>query len=234
MSTAAPLTLFALHIDWQRVSRFSTAEVLDGLPPERVARIASFSRQEDQYRCAFAGHLINLLYRQHRPGQPLPGLTEGPHGKPTFVTADAPAFNISHSGNWVVGIAGQGPLGIDVEEIRPESEVLDSVLSPVELGDIRALPVSQRSKCFLRLWTLKEARLKAQGIGLSAGALAQLSFRIEDDGTVKLAGDIGTLVYRSFLLDEFHACATCTPLPVLTAPTLLHATDILLALRAVN
>ena len=57
-----------------------------------------------------------------RPDRPIPDVTTGAHGKPAFDADDVPAFNISHSGDWVVGIAGNGPVGVDVEEIMPHSK----------------------------------------------------------------------------------------------------------------
>jgi phosphopantetheinyl transferase len=228
MTIAAPSIFVALHIDWQRVMRLSMAEVTEGLPAERVARIANMRRLEDRHRSAFAGHLISFFYRQLRPGRPLPGLIEGPHGKPAFADPAAPEFNISHSGDWVVGISGRGPLGIDVEVVRPETEVLDDILCPAELRDIQSIPASRRVRRFVQLWTLKEARLKAQGLGLVAGAPERLSFRLDNE-TAILAGDTSSLVHRCILLDTLHACATCTPPPGPPELSLIDAIDILAA-----
>lgn len=229
MSSVLPLNLVALRIDWHRVTQLSIAEVSDGLTTERLERIASFVRLEDRYRCAFAGHLIDFLYRQSNPGRRSPALTKGPHGKPEFAEPCAPAFNISHSGDWVVGISGQSPVGIDVEAIKPKAAVLHDALTPEELQDLENVPASHRASYFIQLWTLKEAHLKAQGLGLSAGVPLHLSFRIGTDGIATLAGDNSPLVHCCGLLDTDHAFATCTPPP---RPALLSVIDAINILRA--
>lgn len=229
MSINTPFALVALRIDWQHVMRFSLTEISNGLPAERVSRIPRILRLEDQYRCVFAGHLINFLYRRMRPGQSPPSLTTGAHGKPKFTDPSAPKFNISHSGDWVVGIAGEGPLGIDVEEINPRTVVLNDVLSPAERHDLEAIPAPYKGRYFIRLWTLKEAHLKAEGVGLVAGSPARLSFRIDDEGTATLAGQTGQLLHQSILLDKHHAYATCTPQRRPPLPSVVGISEILAA-----
>lgn len=210
MSNNTPFSLVALRIDWHHITRFPLTEILNDLPDERVSRISKFLREEDQYRCAFAGHLINFLYRKMCPGQSLPSLARGSYGKPEFTDPSAPKFNISHSGNWVVGIAGQGSLGIDVQEINSKTTVLNDVLSPAERRDLENLPASDKVRYFIQLWTLKEAYLKAQGVGLVVGTPAELSFRIDPEGAATLAQGTNQRAHHSIMLDTDHACATCT------------------------
>jgi 4'-phosphopantetheinyl transferase len=85
------------------------------------------------------------------------------HGRP-FVPY-GPHYSVSHSGGWVlIAVSGGGPVGVDIEEIRPLGDLEGMrrlVLSdgeqptgPVELG------------WFYRLWTRKEAVVKATGEGI--------------------------------------------------------------------
>jgi 4'-phosphopantetheinyl transferase len=70
------------------------------------------------------------------------------------------------------------------------------VLSPMELAALSALPPGDaRYRRFFDLWTLKEAFLKALGIGLSV-PLHQVEFRFHDQevcvsGFEQVAGGIG-------------------------------------------
>jgi 4'-phosphopantetheinyl transferase len=90
------------------------------------------------------------------------------HGKPML--AQGPAFNVSHGGDWVLVAIAQAPvtdLGIDVEPIQALSDLPDVVAriaTPAERQRIAAGPPAE----FLRIWTRKEAVVKALGLGLSA------------------------------------------------------------------
>ncbi len=93
-------------------------------------------------------------------------------GKPVALTGGTPAsisFNVSHSGaNGLIAHAPAGRLGVDVEERRPPRNLdmlIDSVLDDQERSACALLPDPHKTDMFLRLWTIKEAIIKAMGIG---------------------------------------------------------------------
>ena len=94
-------------------------------------------------------------------------------GKPYAVVHGTPAsiqFNVSDSGNHgLIAIAPVGSVGIDVEE-RSVNRDLDGLAEMVFDADEQAsmLTVSgeRRVERFYRLWTAKEALVKALGAGL--------------------------------------------------------------------
>ena len=99
--------------------------------------------------------------------------TEGPFGKPALASA-ACAFNMSHCDDVaVVAVAPRGEIGVDVEILRP---VKDSItlaernFTPTEHQLVLSTPPAQRDLVFLRIWTRKEACLKAVGSGFSIPA----------------------------------------------------------------
>ena len=103
------------------------------------------------------------------------------HGKPSATVGGEPApvsFNVSHSGgHGLIAFAPEGRLGIDVEELTPRRNLdllMDGVLSETEKGEIAAMEGDERLRLrqFLRLWTMKEAVLKAHGTGLLLDATA--------------------------------------------------------------
>ena len=96
----------------------------------------------------------------------------GEHGKPTLVSHDW-QFNLSHSGDWLVlALCQQGPLGVDVEmglRQRPVLPLAQRFYAPEEYQWLLALPSREQTSAFYRLWSRKEAVLKAQGAGIAAG-----------------------------------------------------------------
>jgi 4'-phosphopantetheinyl transferase len=79
-------------------------------------------------------------------------------------------FNMSHSHELALcAVSTQREVGIDLEYLRPlpEAEQLAKrFFSKAEHALIQALPVEEQAHVFFRLWTAKEAYLKATGKGL--------------------------------------------------------------------
>ena len=95
------------------------------------------------------------------------------HGKPYAVVDDAPAsiqFNVSDSGaHGLIAVAPAGRLGIDVEERSDKRDLdglIDTVFGADEQAVVGAAAGARRTETFYRLWTAKEALLKALGTGL--------------------------------------------------------------------
>jgi 4'-phosphopantetheinyl transferase len=93
------------------------------------------------------------------------------YGKPAADPECGLRFNLSNSPGLVVCLIGQGAeVGVDVEPCeRAEviAEVGAKALSPLELAQLDALRGPERLDRALWLWTLKEAYIKARGMGLS-------------------------------------------------------------------
>jgi 4'-phosphopantetheinyl transferase len=112
----------------------------------------------------------------------------GLNGKPELVPAlDATpvAFNISHSGDWIlVALAQQRAVGVDVELMRSGMAVLEiaqQVFSEAERTGLAALPAAACEESFFVCWTRKEAYIKARGDGLSLPLDSfDVSFRATD------------------------------------------------------
>lgn len=98
--------------------------------------------------------------------------SEGPHGRPEVASPDTPyRFNLAHSHGMIACAIAKGrDIGVDVEFLdRPDSshDVATRVCSPEELEDVDSAPDAGRKERFLVYWTLKEAYLKARGLGIS-------------------------------------------------------------------
>lgn len=98
------------------------------------------------------------------------------HGKPFAIIGGRRSgigFNVSHSGgHGLIAIGGPGDLGVDVEERslhRDFAGLARRVYGPQERQRLTQVSGTARIHLFYRLWTMKEALLKATGTGLSLG-----------------------------------------------------------------
>ncbi|HEU4779105.1 MAG TPA: 4'-phosphopantetheinyl transferase superfamily protein [Steroidobacteraceae bacterium] len=140
------------------------------------------------------------------------GATGRPALAPPF-DASGLDFNLAHTRGLVALAVTRGAaLGIDVEiyEKKVPLEVARRFFSPVEVNALEALPGDAQPRRFLRLWTLKEAYLKAIGAGI-AGGLDRMTFRIDDAGacTFDRADDrhAARWSFRQFDVGDRHVVA---------------------------
>ena len=101
-------------------------------------------------------------------------------------------FNLSHTKDLVaMAVCRHARVGVDVEKRgRASLKVAERYFSAAEIAQLRALPSEEQSRHFVRLWTLKEAYLKAVGTGI-AGGLDRMSmlFSSDDEFTFERADD---------------------------------------------
>lgn len=96
-------------------------------------------------------------------------------------------FNISHTDRVVVMAVTLGQeIGVDVEyfpRLGKMFEIASSVFSPIELKQLLDLPPEEQKNRFFDLWTLKEAYVKACGMGLAI-PLNHFSFSFPQQGKI--------------------------------------------------
>lgn len=102
-----------------------------------------------------------------------PRIERGAHGKPFAPDLPDLHFNLSHAGpDILIGFARGQALGVDLER-RDRRASIDGIagrfFAPREAQGLAVLPPLQQRHAFLRLWTHKEAVLKAIGSGLNFG-----------------------------------------------------------------
>lgn len=104
-------------------------------------------------------------------------LWQEPSGRPRIRCAPGipePSVSIGHSdGGIAVAASNAGPVGVDVENVRPlpALTLAERWLDEDETAWLRRLPAERRAEAFLRLWTAKEAVGKALGTGLRGGGM---------------------------------------------------------------
>jgi phosphopantetheine--protein transferase-like protein len=90
-------------------------------------------------------------------------------GKPYLKYHSDTFFNISHSGDWVVVGFASSDIGVDVQEISNNkridfNNIAKHAFHNKELDFIKENTLEQNIN-FYKIWTLKEAFLKAKGVG---------------------------------------------------------------------
>jgi 4'-phosphopantetheinyl transferase len=94
----------------------------------------------------------------------------GTRGKPFLPRYPHLHFNLSHSGHLALLAVGDRELGVDVEKLRHLESLQDIArrhFSQAEFEALCSLPEDRQLQGFYRLWTRKEAYIKAVGVGLS-------------------------------------------------------------------
>jgi 4'-phosphopantetheinyl transferase len=112
-------------------------------------------------------------------------LQRGEHGKPHLQASAAIEFNLSHShGAALVGLSRSQALGVDIEtrhRSRPVLELARRYFAAGEADALAAIDPAHQQAAFLRLWSCKEAVVKALGRGIGFG-LARLAFALDRAG----------------------------------------------------
>jgi 4'-phosphopantetheinyl transferase len=127
-----------------------------------------FHFEADRIRSIVArGGLRRILSSYCRASPHAMEFHAGSHGKPALLNPSAALeFNVSHSGDCVlIAVTSGVPCGVDIEHGRPvtaEREIAERLFCPREVEWL-----SRTENGFHRIWVMKEAIIKAIGLGLS-------------------------------------------------------------------
>lgn len=150
----------------------------------------------------------------------------GEFGKPFLAGREEIAFNLSHSGHWVLCALSGTDTGCDIEEIqKADLKIAERFFTPAESLAIRSQEQEAlQSRMFYRFWTAKESFLKATGFGLQ---LPLSEFEIDlsgDTPIVRQSADKREFYFREFTEIPGYCCTLC--LAETTCPEALQITDI--------
>ena len=110
---------------------------------------------------------------------------EGHYGKPHLAGTNGPHFNVSHSGCWaLIGFSDSRDIGVDIEFMRAvggERDLAWSFFSAAEYRSLEGLANGTLLSSFYKIWTCKEAILKAYGAGITEH-LKDFSVELTEDG----------------------------------------------------
>jgi 4'-phosphopantetheinyl transferase len=118
--------------------------------------------------------------------------TTNPFGRPMISgPAGAPRlnFNLTHADGLVACVvSAQGEVGVDTEVIDRTTGttlIAEQYFCPLETADLKSLSGPLQRDRFFQYWTLKEAFVKARGLGLSM-PLNGFSFDLRDGQPIRV------------------------------------------------
>jgi 4'-phosphopantetheinyl transferase len=168
----------------------TTAEVLAAVPAahglltgaeQDRADAFRFDRDRDDF---VAAHVLARACASAVVGLPAGGLTwqqrcpecGGAHGRPSVAEAPGLGLSLAHASGYVAAAAANGPVGVDVETVRPGStdrSLAPDVLTEAEVRLIEAAP--DGDVAFLRQWVRREALVKVGALTLDTLKTVDLS-----------------------------------------------------------
>ena len=133
--------------------------------------IRKWNKENAPWQCIL-GDILKKDYKLEK----CPEILRDEMGKPYF--KELPLyFNVSHSGVYLAIAVSERPVGIDIQEPK---NIKNGMFKKVVQSEEQKLIGSDKQRDFLRLWTLKESFVKAEGKGLRI-ALKDYYFVKEND-----------------------------------------------------
>jgi 4'-phosphopantetheinyl transferase len=149
-------------------------------------RANRFRRAEDRALFALTRAILRyLLSKATGVAADKIAFAEGPYGNPYLAGIHGLHFNVSHSGCWaLIGFSDSRDIGVDIEFMRAaggELNLARSFFSAAEYRSLEGLERDMLRSSFYKIWTCKEAVLKAHGAGI-AEHLKDFSVELTGDG----------------------------------------------------
>jgi 4'-phosphopantetheinyl transferase len=155
--------------DPQLLDRFAAI-----MTPEEHARRDRFVFAKDRHQFLVTRGVLRMLLARYLDADPARcAFHTDEYGRPSLCAPPPEGldFNLSHTnGLLAIAVARVPEVGIDVEDVaRPEvsMDLARRFFSTSEADALDALPPAARPSRFFDYWTLKEAYIKARGLGLS-------------------------------------------------------------------
>jgi len=234
--SAPPLTLPAghAHLWWAVPQHFTDPRELaryrSVLTDEERQKTDRFRFARDRQLCLLARVLARTtLSKYDGVGAADWRFRSNRYGRPAIETPTSSLhFNLSHTNGLVVCLVCRDrEVGVDVEPRSRSGEWLDLAnrfFSPGEAAALRQIEARERPRRFLEYWTLKEAYIKARGMGLAI-PLGDFSFDLpperQDDVQIQFAAALDDTPARWQFgvgpLGDHHLVATAIEIDAGTA-----------------
>jgi 4'-phosphopantetheinyl transferase len=189
------------------------------LSPEELERHGRYAFEHGRLEYLVTRVLVRTVLGRYAGVSPVSLRFESNgYGRPEIVhprLAPPLYFNLSNTHGLVVClVSGAREGGVDVEDTTGGTAALgiaDHFFAPSEVASLRLLhPLAQKER-FFELWTLKEAYIKARGLGLAL-PLQQFAFELDGEGVriridPRLADDERSWQFQLLSLTPRHRVA---------------------------
>jgi 4'-phosphopantetheinyl transferase len=165
------------------------------LAPEEHARRARYRFEPSRREYLLTRALVRATLSRYAPVPPAAWtFRANAYGRPEIALPGLSwlRFNLSNTHGLIAcAVARDRDVGVDVEDPERPGETVEIAhhfFSPIEVAALRALPEDRRRARFFAYWTLKEAYIKARGMGLAI-PLDQFSFLLDEPPPIRVAFD---------------------------------------------
>lgn len=166
----------------------------DILSAEEIATQKRFHFKKHRHQYLITRAMVRSVLSLYIESVPPEGWKFGRnnYGKPYVSNSPLPVdlkFNLSHTEKMVaLAVTAGNNVGIDAEHLlrrRDDLGIAKNYFSEIEFQNLFSLPAQHQNQRFFDLWTLKEAYIKACGMGLST-PLNRFTFSFSKPGEVQI------------------------------------------------
>ena len=189
-----------VHLWYVRPDRLSDERLLEAyralLSPDELERNGRFVFPKGRHEHLVTRALVRTILSTYRPAVDPRAwdFATNRYGRPEVAAPPGrPAlrFNLSHADGLIAClVAAEREVGVDVEDTTrtglTEVAIADRYFSSTEVDELRSLPVEAQRDRFFDYWTLKEAYIKARGLGLQL-SLDQFSFHLAPGRPIRIS-----------------------------------------------
>lgn len=178
---------------WLDATRFNAIKLVELLSIDELERANKYHFEKDRNSYIITRAALRWILSRYLLDSPaLISIKYNTYGKP-YLSNPAQSdlfFNVSHSGELaLLAFTQSGPIGVDVEKVdnkvNPDA-ISSNFFSTPEIMILNQQSGENRWSTFYKLWTRKEALLKALGYGL-----------IKDMNTVDISSDVRSTLSNS-------------------------------------
>ena len=219
-----PLGRDEVHVWWVRPEGAAEPELRAAydrlMTEEERAKQQRFYFEKGRHECLVTRALVRTTLSRYADVAPeVWRFTTNRWGCPRLLDppTDLPLrFNLTHTDGLIAcAVALERDVGVDVEATdRPGEtvEIADRFFSVAEYEELVSQPPERQQARFFDYWTLKEAYIKARGMGLAI-PLGQFTYRLRDGAPIgiefgpELDDDPAAWQFAQFAPTERHALA---------------------------
>lgn len=168
---------------------------LGWLSPDEHARRDRYLFERNKREYLLTRALVRWVLSRYADVEPAAWtFAQNEYGRPEIATPEHAwiRFNLTNThGLLAMLVAREREVGVDVESRERRGEnvnVADRFFSPIEVNELRSLPIERQRSRFFDYWTLKEAYIKARGMGLAI-PLDQFSFLLVEGEPIRIEFD---------------------------------------------